>query len=40
MRQAHKLPPRSWELALFVIAIAVTLACVVTWLPGVLYGGA
>lgn len=29
VRQAHPLPPREWELALFVIAIVVTLLAVV-----------
>jgi hypothetical protein len=29
MRQAHRLPPRQWEQALFVIAIFVTLLAVV-----------
>jgi hypothetical protein len=32
VRQAHRLPPRSWELALFVIAVIVTLAVLATYL--------
>lgn len=29
--QAHRLPPKEWELALFVIALITILTLVVTW---------
>jgi hypothetical protein len=31
MRQAHKLPPREWELGLFVVCIFLIIGLVVLW---------